>query len=108
MAGQPEINVGQWALGAWAGLLSLVLGWLWAEVKGVRSRIDQSAKNSQQQSAAGDDKLWAALKDSNDKAEKFREEMLKTMREVPTRHDIEGMERRINENMERLLPPSHR
>ncbi len=102
------INIGQWAITAWTGLLSLVLGKLWTEVSAVRGQIEHSGANARQHAVIGDDKLWFAIREtneriaaSNEKSEAFRAKMLETLRDVPTKNELGAMEARLTQLLDR-------
>lgn len=85
----------KWTVGGLVTLLVGMLGVVWSRINGAEVRQDKREEVMKQQQQDGDNSLWAALNVSNRDLQIFKEDTLKTLREVPTRKDLEAMEARI-------------
>lgn len=111
-----DLNTGQWALSAAAGLQALLLGWLWQRQGSTETRLDgriteaeRSARGGAEAArAAGDagiDKLWNAVTEDRKAASEHRERMIERMGAVATREDLANMEARIMKQLEHQRTP---
>jgi hypothetical protein len=107
MAADNDPNLMPWALGAISAALSGALTWLSNRVAGLEARLDNrigKVEDLGKTLATSSDlkDLWAAHTAERDRAQAYREDMLRRMGEVPTKHDLTEMERRL---LEHLRPP---
>lgn len=88
MSGQSDNDLTRWALGAVATAVAAGFTWVWNRIQGLEARQDQANRD-----------LWNVINAERKDTQQFREKILEGLRDVPTKGDLEAMERRLAERM---------
>lgn len=101
----PDTTLLQWAIGLVVSILVAINGWFWLRVQSLETKIDHSNEASAKRTADAIDKIWSAIDADRREGSAHRTAMLTTLREVPTRSDLEHMEARLTKQIDRPATP---
>lgn len=90
-------------VGVIQGGLAFVHTLLWSRMATLEARVEANANRAREEAAKGDQDIWKALNetsarinDTNDRLADAHAELLRALREVPTKSDLRDMEGRLN------------